>query len=802
MLITEPVFIFALTLSIILVIPILFERFRLQGIIGLILAGTLVGPHGLGLLDRRGVFEVLGVVGLHMVMFIAGLEINLNEFRKYRKNSLVFGAFTFLIPQIAGTLGAALLLKFSWRSSILLASMLASHTLVTYPILTRLGLTKNRSVTATVGGTILTDTAAMLVLAIIVESTESALGVSFWLYQIASLGILLLIGFRLLPLAGYWFFKHIATDGVVEFLFILAAAFGTASISKFLRIEPILGSFFAGLALSQLVPEQSTLMNRIHFTANALFIPFFLISTGMLVNLSILWTSSSMWIVAVFMVFMVHAAKWLAASLSGRLLGFSPSERSLVFGLSVNQAAATLAAVMVGYRIGLFDDAVLNGTILMILVSCTVGAWATDRFGRRLVMETAVKKPDTPKKDRIMMPISNPATADSLIDLALMVRDKKSPEPLYPLFIVQEGENVDEYLVQGEQIVAKAAMHIIASEVPVHPMARIDLNVADGIMHAMKEMRISTLILGWSGKSTSKNIIFHTILDQIIEKGNQSIVVSKLVHPLNVTRRILVVIPPLLDRQEGFLASIRMLKIIAAQVGSEIEVIALDSTIAGCGQMIEKLVPSVRVSFHSLETWRDILPTLKPEVTPSDLIAFLSARRTQVSWQPSLEKIPAHIAKEFGAVNFLTMYPSADFYNAVEQETTEQTDLIIPDVAIFKAALPSSCASLEDAVRQLLKPKFGNSPHLLDSLSAKLLEMAPIDLAPGITLIHTHTSHVEESIVFIGTGPEGECDTDTAIRMLFLLLSPENRNPEKHLQILARLARLAKHHRSTDEAAV
>ena len=165
---------FALVMVLLLVAPLLSVKLRLPDIAGLILAGVVVGEFGPGIFRLDQTFQLLGKVGLLYLMFLAGLEINLDDFQRYRKPGLVFGTLTFLIPQVLGTLGAVWLLGFGWPKAILLASMFASHTLIPFPIVQRLGLGRNRAVTTTIGGTILTDTAALLVLAVVVRSQNGA----------------------------------------------------------------------------------------------------------------------------------------------------------------------------------------------------------------------------------------------------------------------------------------------------------------------------------------------------------------------------------------------------------------------------------------------------------------------------------------------------------------------------------------------------------------------------------------------------------------------------------------------------
>jgi Kef-type K+ transport system membrane component KefB len=436
--ITDPVLIVAVSAVIFLLAPLLMQRLRLPGLIGLILAGAVVGPNALNLLDRSSTIVLLGTVGLLYLMFMAGIEIDMQEFKRYRNRSIAFGAVTFFLPQTLGTV-VMTALGYDLRSSILIASMFASHTLVAYPIAMRFGITKNQAVITTVGGTIITDTAALLVLAVIAGSSESPANAAFWIRLSVGLSIyvaLVLIG---LPRLARWFFRSERTGAVAEYVFVFASLFVGAYLAEVAGVEALVGAFLVGLALNRLIPEQSVLANRIHFVGEAIFIPFFLISVGMLVDARVMFSGLRVWEVMIAMTVTVSATKWLSAWVSGRLFGYSSDQWWTMFGLSVPQAAATLAAALIGVEIGLFDEAVLNGTILMILVTCILGPWVVEKYGRRIALEEE-RRPasSTAPPQRILVPMANPATADTLMDLALAMREPDSREPIYPLTVVPE----------------------------------------------------------------------------------------------------------------------------------------------------------------------------------------------------------------------------------------------------------------------------------------------------------------------------------------------------------------------------
>jgi Kef-type K+ transport system membrane component KefB len=656
---TNPVLVFATVMLVMLVVPLLFERLQIPTIIGLILSGVILGPNSLGILERDNTMILLGTVGLLYIMFIAGLEIDLNEFNKSRGRSLVFGALTFSIPQVMGTLMAVYLLNFNWITAILLASMFASHTLLAYPVVSRMGLSKNSAVTITVGGTIITDTLALLILAVIAGSTEGELTFTFWLKLGASLTIYTILMFWSIPKIGRWFFRVSNGGGVPEFLFVLAVVFIAGFFAEVAGVEHIIGAFIAGLMLNRLIPEHSALMNRLEFVGNALFIPFFLISVGMLVDLRVLFSGVDAWIVSIAMVITVSVTKYLAAFVTQKLFGYSRDERNLIFGLSVPQAAATLAAVLIGFQIGLFGDEVLNGTILMILVTCFVGSYIAEKATRNIVLEQKVDtSEDKETPQRIIVPVANPATIDALLDLAIMIRDTHSHEPVRALSVVTETADIETQLTQNEKKLAPAIKRTLAANVPVRIVNRLDMSPARGIVRAITELRATHLVVGWNGEITTRDRIFGSVLDQVLINSQQVVMVCKLNHSLNTMQRMLLFLPPGAGHEPGFIGLIRTLKVLAQQIGAKVLMFCPSESQQLITRTVEQIRPTVDVKYHVYQDFLKNIDERHENITIDDLVVLVSARRGTVSWQSDLDKLPHEIAQRFYKHSFIIVYPA------------------------------------------------------------------------------------------------------------------------------------------------
>jgi Kef-type K+ transport system membrane component KefB len=458
----NPVLIFSLILFIILFAPLILNRIKIPHLIGLIIAGILIGPTGFNLMARDSSIILFGTVGLLYIMFLAGLEMDMMQFKKNSGKSIVFGMYTFLIPMGLGFVSGYYLLHFTLETSILFASMLASHTLIAYPIVSKFGITKNRAVSVALGGTIITDTLALLVLAVIAGMATGVVDNKFWIQLSSSIVIFMLVVIFIFPIIARWFFKH-NEDNIAQYIFVLALLFLGAFLAEIAGIEAIIGAFLVGLAINRLIPHTSPLMNRINFVGNALFIPFFLIGVGMLIDYKAFikdWESIK---VAAVMTVVVTFAKFLAAFFAQKTFRFSKDERHLIFGLSLAQAAATLAAVLVGYNIilnkaeidaaallgevvepvRLLSESVLNGSILVILITCTYASMVTQRGAQNIALQEAAGIDDEEEEssEKILVATDNIDISEELINLSLIIKSKSNKNGLFALNVIDSDNS-------------------------------------------------------------------------------------------------------------------------------------------------------------------------------------------------------------------------------------------------------------------------------------------------------------------------------------------------------------------------
>lgn len=665
----DPVPIFSLVLFIILLAPIILRKFRIPSIIGLILAGMAIGDHGFHIIEK-GSIDLFGKAGLLYIMFLAGLELDMTEFRKNRHRSAVFGAFTFFIPLILGYLLCTYFLHLPLMATLLISSMFATHTLVAYPLASRLGITKNEAVTVAVGGTIITDTAVLLILAIITGAEAGNLNAVFWLRLGISLTVFAVIVMWGFPVIGRWFFKKIKDDKTSHFIFVLALVFLAAFLAELAGVEAIIGAFLAGLALNQLIPHTSPLMNRVEFVGNALFIPFFLISVGMIVDLRVLLKGPDALIIAGALTLMALLSKWLAAFFAQLSFGYSATQRNVIFGLSSAHAAATIAVVLIGYNMGIINVDVLNGTVVLILITCMVGSFVTENAGRRLAIVEAERKPEMAGgPERMLIPVADAEKMEPLLDFALMVRSPDSQEPVLPLVVVQDDEEAKEKIFISNKMMEKALRHAAASESRVQVVTRVDLNVTDGISRAVKELLISDVILAWSDKSSTTDRIFGTLFgtttDNVLQSVWETLYVCHFHHPLNTAKRMILVLPRNTEYELGFANYMRKLVRLAKQAGARMVIYCGGKTQQAIRQFIAEGRSSVEAFFHELEQMEDFLVAAR-NISPDDLLVVVSARKGTLSYQVYLENIPAKLGRHFRENNVILVYP--------EQRTTENNE--------------------------------------------------------------------------------------------------------------------------------
>ena len=660
--VTDPTWIFLLVLLIILFAPILLNKLRIPHIIGMILAGLVIGEHGFNILVRDSSFELFGKVGLYYIMFLAGLEMNMGDFKKNRGKAVMLGLLAFIIPIGIGLVTNMMLLKYSLVTSVLLASMYASHTLVAYPIVIRYGVSRHRSVSIAVGGTAVTDTLTLLVLAVVGGLFKGESGGLFWLWlviKVVFLGALIMYSF---PRIGRWFFRRYS-DQVVQYIFVMAMVFLGAGLMELIGMEGILGAFLAGLVLNRLIPHVSPLMSHLEFVGNALFIPYFLIGVGMLINVNVLFGHLDSIKVAGVMIVVALLGKWIASWLTQKIYRMKAVERELMFGLSNAQAAATLAAVLVGYNIilpsgeRLLNEDVLNGTILLILVTCVVSSFITEHAAKRIAMDDAeVEEEQEQKKERILIPVANPDTLDKLMQLALVVRDEKRTDNLVALNVINDNNDSVRLEMRGKRSLERAAQIAASANVFLKTVSRFDLNIATGILHTAKETEATTIVIGLHNKANIVDSFFGNLTEDLLKNTYQQVMIARFLMPVNTLRRIIVAVPPKSEFEHGFVKWITHLCRMSSQLGCRLHFFAHPQTLGYIKGYIQKKHKDVMTEYQELDNWDDLL-IITGQVNYDHLLVIVSSRRGSISYDSSFERLPTQVSRYFNNNSIMLLYP-------------------------------------------------------------------------------------------------------------------------------------------------
>ena len=608
-LVTDPVLIFFIVLVIILLAPILLNRLKVPHIIGMIVAGVFIGPYGIGLLSRDASFEIFGQVGILYLMFLAGIEIDMFHLKKNLRKGLGFGIYTFLVPMVLGTVTSVYILGFNWLTSILLASMYASHTLIAYPIVSRFGLSKSPAVIITIAGTIVTVLGALIVLAGVVgiysDGTFSGGEILKLLLRLVVYCLVIVYAF---PRLTRWFFKKY-NDNITQFIYVLAMVFMASYSAKMIGLESVLGAFYAGLVLNRYIPNASALMNRIEFVGNAIFIPYFLIGVGMLINVNVVVSDWNTVFVAVVMSVVATVCKWIAAWLTQITYKMRPMDRQMMFGLSNAQAAATLAAVMIGYNIGIFNESVLNGTIVMILVTCAISSIVTERAATRIKL--AILKDENPedeersrKRSNTLISIANPLTASALVDFAVLMRNpmRKNGE-MYALHVRNDNSPGSRAIGRNSLDVAEQAAASV--DMKLNTIERYDLNFVTGLVNTIEERDISEVIIGLHRKTTVVDSFFGSKIEQLLKATNKMIVITRCFIPVSTVTRIVVYVPEKSQFETGFRQWVMATANLTAQVGCRVIFCCHPETRTYIRSVLKCEKYDIRHEYRDVEEWDD-----------------------------------------------------------------------------------------------------------------------------------------------------------------------------------------------------
>lgn len=663
--ITDPTLIFFVVLLIVLFAPIIMGKLRIPHIIGMVLAGIVVGKYGLNILERDSSFELFGRVGLYYIMFLAALEMDMEGMKKNKSRLLIYGLLTCFVPFTLTYLMSIHLLHYSTKSSLLLSCIMASNTLIAYPIVSRYGLQQKPSVTLSVGSSMLSLLIALVILAGLVASFGEHDGILFWIFFAAKFAAYCGFMIFLIPRLTRWFLRRYS-DAVMQFIFVMAMLFMSAALSQIVGIEGVFGAFFAGLILNRYIPHISPLMNRLEFIGNALFIPYFLIGVGMLINVNLLFQGGHILWVIFCIVFFGTLGKAIAAYAA--CLGFRLplSTGHMMFGLTSAHAAGSIAMVMVGMNIligpntYLVNDDMLNGVVIMILFTCIISSLLTDWSSQKIVLrDKELPEAEDEKKgndEKILIPVRYPEYADNLMDLALLVRNQKLNRGLVCLNVVYDDKDMRYNQEQGRQLLDHCSQLAAATDVMTQTQVRIAANIANGIKHAFNEFQCSEIIIGMHMHPERSPKFWGEFHQSLFNGLSRQIIMARVIQPLNTIRRIQVAVPSRAEFEPGFYRWLERLSRMAGNLDCRIQFHGRTETLALINEYIQNRHHEVRADYALMNHWNE-MPQLAAQISNDHMLVVITARKGTVSYKTALERLPEEITRFFSGTNLMIIFP-------------------------------------------------------------------------------------------------------------------------------------------------
>lgn len=657
---SQPVAIFLVVLVMILITPVLLRRFSVPHIVGMIVAGVVIGPHALNILDRDASFEIFGNVGILYLMFLAGVEIDMPSLKANWKGGVRFGLVSFLLPLCLGIPVCHYILHLGWLTSVLIGSTLSSHTLISYPIVARFGLTGVKGNVVAVCGTIVAVLLSLVVLAQVVGvSVHGSVSVGDLVWLLLLMVVYAIVVRYALAWATRRFFRMFS-DRITQFIFVLAEVFAASLLAQFLGLEAILGAFYAGLCLNKFIPSRSPLMTRIEFVGNAIFIPYFLIGVGMMMNVGVIFNSWTVAWIALCITATALLTKWLAAWIGARMLGVGGAERLLMFGLTSGKAAATIAATIIGVRYGLVDEDVMNAAVIMILICCGVASVCTQRAAMVLrirLAEEQMKQSDGERRAvmaRQLVAVANPMTAEGIMRMAIYMRHPSNRYPITALFIRNSDDPTS--MAMGRTALHDAMKIASSVDMRVNEVERYDVNVVAGLTNVLKERNCTEIIIGLHRKSNIVDTFFGAMTEGLLRNTNKMLIMSRCYVPLSTLRRVVVVAPNKAEYETGFALWLTRVCMLATQIGGDIMFIAYSQTASYIRGAITSMGFHLTVKFRTLTAWDDFI-TASADIGDEDLLTVVGARQTSISYSSDLDALPGYLSRYFSRHNILVIFP-------------------------------------------------------------------------------------------------------------------------------------------------
>ena len=675
--------VFFTVLIIILFAPIVMSKLRIPHIIGMVLAGVIIGPHGFNILERDASFELFGRVGILYIMFLAGLEMDLQGLKSDVKRVSIFSIASFLIPFIMMYIAGIYFLGYSSLASVILSSVMAANTLISYPIVARFGLQKHATTTISVGASMISLLLALIVVTAVEGGILGGTNVWFWLMFVAKFVLYCLAIYYIIRRVTRWFLRSYS-DSVMQYIFVLGMMFFSAATSEAIGIDGIFGAFYSGLMLNRFIPHVSPLMNRIEFIGNAIFIPYFLIGVGMLINLGLLFEPSSgstaVGIIptVITIVIVGTIGKAIAAYASCFAFRLPWQDGHLMFGLTSAHAAGGIAIVMIGMSLNIMGDDMLNGVVIMILFTCIISTLVTDYASRRIVITDGLRERQNNEGDdeKMLIPVKYPETCNTLVNIAVLMRNRSLNRGLVALNVVYDDEDAERNQQKGHQLLEGVVSRAADSDIRVQTQVRLATNIANGIKHAFKEFDCSEIIMGAHIHDNSRRAFWGDFAQSVFNGLSRQIIIARCTQPISTLRAIRVAVPSRAEFEPGFYRWLERLSRMAQNVGCRIIFHGRVDSLNLIDMYITHRHPGIRAEYVSMPKWKGLIELME-NTLPDEMLVIVTARQGTVSYKAALANLPEEMTEHYKGTNYMILFPdqfgpAPDTMTFAEAQHTEQ----------------------------------------------------------------------------------------------------------------------------------
>ena len=812
--VNEPAGIFALVMAVAVVAPLLSDLVGIPVVASMPLFGILLGPQVAGVLEPNILLQFMGTIGLVYIFFSAGTQFNLEQLRRQPRATLLFGALTFTLPFAAGFIFGYLFFGKNALSALFFGAFFASSGAMAPGLRLRPELSGRNSAQIARGGSAI----AKLLVVLILFCVEVLVPLFRTPLSLKSLGFPLVyflgLGFVLSPLVAM-VARRTRAQGKTDAVFAILAIYASAAFAPLAGVPDYMGGFFAGILLAPLLGSSKPISNRLDFIGESILAPFLLVFVGVSADFSKVPTLGSPLLLIGGSVVVGLGSKFLVSFIAGRLLKFDKADRNLLFGFSSSFGLFSLAVASVAGFSGLLDQPLVSAAIVLLMASSLITSLVSNRAAAAFETDSSSTEPGQSRGgSRILVALSNPSSARSLMELGILLHGNQPSSPLLPCAVVSSGESEGESRNFAENMLAAAIMQGAASQVSVIPVSKAALNAAEGVLESATEQDADTIVVGWNKPPKLSNAFFGSVIEQIVSSSERMTIVARLVSPFVANSHIIVILPLLCDHHPGFLAAMASVNLLARKLRARLHLV----TLKGQGERLAAAfsrsgLPAAPL-FVEIDSWKEIGEGIRKSPPLARTFILFSARPSEASWHPAVERLPHRLGEEYPDANLLLVYmagkaegeahPGSVSIEHGKQVQARQTPSLAE--ARLSGILEQAAArgnirvnmehtAIADGIFELVASAFPFDRKAASRLGSKLTEIVqrqPIEIEPGVVLVHDRAPGLETPILCLGSKRSGFRVSllERPIKVLILILVPENEKPEDHLKLLSEIALL------------